>query len=391
MRASALYCRVRRYLPGAENTYVDDREQMAPAEAVALNWPVELPKPRIGIVRDFEPYPRWTKYCRFCERNAVPFEIYDIHAHDWLSQARQFDVIVGIWSCELHSLEELREKYWVLETQLHKATFPSSSHAFLYENKRLESYIGSIHRIPFARTFISHNREDALGLLEKLPYPVLSKMVPASASVGIELVETPKRARTIIEQAFSAAGCKTQFPYARQKNYVYFQQHIPNNGYDIRAIVVGNWVFGYYRKVLPGDFRASGMNLVEKRELPKAAMLHALQLNSVVKSPMLVVDMLQGVDGRFYIIEYSPVCQMETPEQLHVDGIPGVYIFDEDSNCRFQPGRYWVNELALREFLLTDYLPTIRGPVTRTGSAGPVGAAGDAQSEIQPTVWGTNG
>lgn len=330
---------------------------MAEAEPVPLTWPEALPKPRVGIIRDLEPYPRWTKYCRFCEHNALPFALYDIHAHDWLNQARRFDVIVGIWSCELHSLEEMREKFWLLENQLHKATFPCSADAFLYENKRLESYIASIHHIPFARTFITHERQEALSLVDQLPYPVLSKMVPASASVGLELVRSPRHARAIIERVFSPAGRKTQYPYARQKNYVYFQEFIPNDGYDIRAIVVGNWVFGYYRKVLPGDFRASGMNLVEKRDLPKPAMVLALELAAAVNSPMLVVDMLHGVDGQFQIIEYSPVCQMETPEQLHVDGMPGVYIFDEDGNCRFQRGRYWVHELALREFLLNHYLP----------------------------------
>lgn len=341
---------------------------MADAEPVTLSWPEGLPRPSIGIIRDLEPYPRWTKYWRFCEHNALFCDVYDLHAQDWIAQAKRFDVIVGLPSCELHCLEELREKFWVLERQLHKATFPAFAHALLYENKRLESYIASIHGVGFARTFISHTRDEALTLLGGLPYPVVSKMVPASASVGIELVRSRRQARAIIERAFSASGRKTQFPYARQKNFIYFQEFIPNDGYDIRAIVVGNWVLGYYRKVLPGDFRASGMNLVEKRALPKAAMVLALQLNNIVNSPMLVVDMLRGVDGRFHIIEYSPVCQMETPEQLHVDGVPGAYIFDEDGNYRFQQGRYWVHELALREFLLTDYLPRIQKAASHAGA-----------------------
>lgn len=398
LRTSPQYCRLRRYFPGSENACLDDRGNIAEGEPISLAWPVGLPKPRIGIIPDFEPYPRWTKYSHFCEQNALPFEVYDIHAHDWLTQARRFDIIVGIWSCELHCLEELREKFWMLETQLHKATFPSSSHAFLYENKRLESYIASIHGISFVRTFISHKREDALALLDKLPYPVVSKRVPSSGSVGAELVRTPRRARAIIKRVFSPSGRKTQFPYAHQKDCIYFQEFIPNDGYDLRVIVVGNWVFGYYRKTLPGDFRASGMNLVEKRDLPKAAMALALQLNAVVNSPMLVVDMLHGVDGQFHIIEYSPICQMESPEQLHVNGVPGVYIFDEDGNCRFQPGRYWVHELALREFLSNHYLPLIRGPVTRTGSAGPLGqGVGDvaahnvAETGAEPAMWRTDG
>src|SRR5262249_26049534 len=190
---------------------------------------------------------------------------------------------------------------------------------------------------------------------------------------------------------FSASGRKTQFPYARQKNYVYFQEFIPNDSYDLRVIVVGNWVFGYYRKALPGDFRASGMNLVEKRDLPKPAMVLALQFNAVVNSPMLVVDMLHGLDGQFHIIEYSPMCQMESPEQLHVDGVPGVHIFDEDGNFRFQRGRYWVHELALREFLLNHYLPAVQKQKSLTGGPASSKDTGLAKEGAREPLWQDEG
>jgi hypothetical protein len=120
-------------------------------------------------------------------------------------------------------------------------------------------------------------------------------------------------------------------------------------------------VFGYYRKVLRWDFRASGMNLLEKRELPEQAIRMAREVNRIIKSPMLVVDMLQGLDGRYSIIEFSPLCQVETPEQLHVNGVPGVYVFDNDDSFHFEKGRYWVHELALKEFLSSDYLPRVSG------------------------------
>lgn len=74
---------------------------------------------------------------------------------------------------------------------------------------------------------------------------------------------------------------------------------------------------------------------------------------------MLAVDMLHGLDGNYYIIEFSPFFQMETPEQLHLDGIAGRYIFDENDNYYFEPGKFWLDELALKEFLINTYLPKI--------------------------------
>ena len=71
-----------------------------------------------------------------------------------------------------------------------------------------------------------------------MEFPVISKIVPSSGSLGVELIRTPAEAKKLIRQAFSQNGRKIHIVYARQKNYIYFQKFIPNDGYDIRVIVV---------------------------------------------------------------------------------------------------------------------------------------------------------
>lgn len=358
LRKTRLYGRLRQYLPMTGECFFDDREEIEGAEIVTIDWPQGLSMPKVGLVRDFGPYPRWTKIRRFLENNGFEWTIYELHAHDWIDMAGELDLVVGFVSSEWWHLQEMREKYRFLETYLQKATYPSPRHADLYEAKRLEAYICRVKGVPFARTHISYDRSDALQLVEKLNYPVVSKIVPASGSAGVELVENSQQARRVVEQSFSPTGRKTYTPVFRQKNYVYFQDFVPNDGYDTRCIVVGNWVWGYYRKVPNGDFRASGMSdIVEKRALPEKAMRTALALNQIICSPMLVVDMVLRQDGNFIIIEYSPICRMDTPEQAHLNERPGAYVFAPDGSFRFQEGRYWVQELAMREFLLQDYLP----------------------------------
>lgn len=359
LRKSALYARVRQYLPMSEPDYVDDRDRIEDAEIVTIDWPVHVEKPKIGIVRDHGPYPRWTKYCQFLDRNSFPYDLYNIHTHDWIENAAKYDIVIGHPSSELFHLEEMRRKYFFLETYLGKTCYPSTNHAVLFEDKSLQAYISKVFGIPFANTYVSHDKNDAMHLAENLPYPVVCKIVPSSGSAGTELVRTRKRGRAIVEQAFSRIGRKSHLVYFRQKNYIYFQEYVPNDGYDIRAIVIGNWVFGYYRKVLADDFRASGMGLVERRALPEEAMEIARKANEIIKSPMLAVDMLHGLDGRYHVIEFSPICRMETSVQLAVNGVPGVYVFDEDGSFHFEEGRYWAQELILREFLLNDHLPKV--------------------------------
>jgi hypothetical protein len=77
-----------------------------------------------------------------------------------------------------------------------------------------------------------------------------------------------------------------------------FQDYIPNDGYDMCVIVVGNRFFGFYRKVLPVDFRASGIKLEEFWELLECAIKIALRLN----------------------------------------GVPGVYIFGAEGSYHFEKG-----------------------------------------------------
>ncbi len=360
LRKSLLYTRLRQYLPMPKAVFTDDRQRIDGADVVYIDWPADVSKPRVGIVQDYGPYPSWSHYARFLERNAFPFDIYPIHGADWIEKAQGFDVIIGFTSSASYHLEEIRTKYYILETHLHKTCYPSYKNILLYEDKKLEAYLSEIYDIPFVTTHLSHCQEDALQLSENLSYPIVSKIVPSSSSVGVQLIRTPKQAQRIIRQAFSENGRKSHVNYARQKNYVYFQDFIPNDGFDIRVIVTGNMVFGFFRKVLPGDFRASGMHHEEMRELPLEVMQIARAVNGVIQSPLLVVDMVHGLDGKYYINEYSPLCQMSTLHQLKVNGVGGAYIFDSDDTCHFEPLNSWVQELGIREFFANVYLPSLQ-------------------------------
>lgn len=356
---SPFYSRIRQRFPQAGLHFEDDRASMPEAEKVLIDWPAGVRKPVFGVIRDYDPYPRWTKCCRFLENNSFPYEFYDIQASNWMEKAKRLDICIGILSNAYFHLQEMRTKFFILENSLGKVCFPSFEHIFLYENKTVEAYLAKAAGMPFIPTYVYFRETEAVQAVKRLHFPLISKIDPGSGSMGVEWIRNQKRALHIIRQSFSRKGRPTHLLNFQQKDYVYFQDYIPNDGYDIRAILVGNFVFGYYRKVLKGDFRASGMDQVEKRALPAEAMKLARNLNKVIKSPLLVVDMVHGKDGKYYIIEFSPMCQMKLPEQLHVDGVPGRYVFDDDDSFYFQPGKYWVYELAIKEFLLRDYLPKI--------------------------------
>jgi glutathione synthase/RimK-type ligase-like ATP-grasp enzyme len=359
LRKSMFFARMRQRFPMREPVSIDDQGHIEAAEEVRIDWPPNIAKPRVGIVKDLEHYPRWTKYRRFLETNGFAYDLCDIHAHDWIERARPFDIMVGLVSNEISRLEEIRIKYHFLETFMGKMCYPRPKHALLYENKCLEAYLSTLYDLPFAKTYIFHSREDAMASIANARFPLVSKINYSSGSMGVELVRTPRKARRLIRKIFSQTGRSTYAPWLRQKNYVYFQEYVPNDGYDIRVILVGNRAWGYYRRVLSGDFRASGMHQEEYRGLPEEAIRIAWKAQRHIRSPLLVVDMVRGPDGRFTIIEYSILCLIDTAEQLLVDGVPGSYIIDDTGDIRFERGHHWIHELALKKFLEDEYLPRI--------------------------------
>ena len=329
---------------------IDDRHELDDAEQIIISWPSDLTKPRVGLVQDRKTPPYWTKYERFLRNNQFSFEYYDIHRSDWLAISKQFDVI--IWATEGYApeIEEHKRKAFLLEKICGKVCFPSCETLMWSEDKIFQYEWLRIFNFPVIETFISHSAPEALAKVQQFDFPLVTKVPVGAGSLGVELVKNAREAKNIVRLAFSPVGRPLYWPYFRQKDYVYFQKFMPNEGYDLRVIAVGNKVFGYYRDVPQGEFRASGMGIVRKGTLPEDAVNLAMQVIKKLNLVIAAVDMLRDSAGKLHIIEMSPLIQVDTPGQLHVDGVPGAYVFNSSGTYAFEPGQFWIQELALKEF-----------------------------------------
>ncbi len=329
---------------------IDDRHELNLADQVLISWPADRQKPNVGLVKDRNKPPYWSKYERFLRSNQFPFEYYDIHCSDWLAASKPFDVI--IWSPEGTSpeIEEHKRKVFTLEKNCGKSCFPAFETMMWNEDKIFQYEWLRMFNFPVVETFISFSYPEVVERLQHCVYPLVTKLSAGAGSLGVELVRNRRQAELVARQAFSPVGRKTRWPYQRQKGYVYFQNFQRNAGYDLRVIAVGNRVFGYYRDVPQGEFRASGMGLVRKGELPKEAVQLAMALIKKLDLVIAAVDMLVDPSGGLHIIEMSPCIQVDTAGQLHVDGVPGAYVFDSSGTYHFEPCKFWIQELALEEF-----------------------------------------
>ena len=131
-----------------------------------------------------------------------------------------------------------------------------------------------------------------------------------------------------------------------------FQEYIDDAKFDLRVMIMGNKAFGYYRYPNKGDFRASGAGNYEKRAIPIEALKIAIDVKNNLHSRLMGVDLLFSTKRqKYYIIEASLFNQIDTPEQLVIDGIPGYYDISDINNIIFKPGKFWIHELVMDEII----------------------------------------
>lgn len=292
----------------------------------------------------------WPKYERFLINNNISYSFYNIQSSDWQENAKKFNIILWATSCFPTIQSEAKSKIYFLENYLNIKCYPSYNEIWSYEDKVRASYLFKHFALPCVETFVFNYKSDAVNFINSTEFPIISKIATGSSSFGVHKISSRKKALKFINSVFSESGRNTYWKYLKQKDYIYFQRFIKDATFDLRIIVIGDKVFGYYRYAKNGDFRASGSGIVEKKSLPVEAMKIAIETRNSLKSNALAVDMLfSEKEKKYYIIETSIFIGIDTPEQLMIDGIPGYYRVQNGSFV-FEEGRYWIQELALQHF-----------------------------------------
>ena len=292
----------------------------------------------------------WPRYERFMKNNNISYSFYDIHASDWQQEAEKYDIILWQSHSSPEIQEEAKTKVYFLEKYMNKICLPSYHELWSYENKIRDYYIFTHYGIPVVPTFISNSRANALKYIEQASFPIISKIATGSSSLGVHKINNKREAIKYIKSCFSVKGRKTYWPHIRQKNYVYFQKFIDDSKFDLRIIIVGNKIVGYFRYPYKGDFRASGTGIHVKKALPEEAMSIALDAYKKLNYIVVAIDMVfSEKEQKYYIIESSVSCGIYTPVQLVVDGKSGYYEYD-GNNFTFNEGTYWTQDLVLEKF-----------------------------------------
>ena len=95
--------------------------------------------------------------------------------------------------------------------------------------------------------------------------------------------------------------------HAPEKGYVYFQDFIPNNNFDIRIVVVGDKAFAIKRLCRDNDFRASGGGslVYDKNQIDERCVKMAFEVNAKLKMQSVAYDFVFDAGNDPLIVEIS--------------------------------------------------------------------------------------
>jgi len=279
---------------------------------------------------------RWIEYCI---QNRISYKIVNCYDSNIIQQLEDCDVF--LWHHHHGNYKDLlfaKQLLFALE-QAGKKVFPDFKTEWHFDDKVGQKYILESIGAPLIPSYIFYSKNEALNWIKETSFPKVFKLRNGAGSANVQLVKTKRKAKKIVSKAFSCgfsgwndievlkdrirkykkgndtfggilmSAIRLVIPrremLPREKGYVYFQDFIPNNQYDIRVIVIGFRAFAIKRFIRKNDFRASGSGqcVYEKNEIPDQCVRIAFDISKSIKSQCMGYDFIFDQNGRPLLTE----------------------------------------------------------------------------------------
>lgn len=254
---------------------------------------------RIAICKNekiFNHFSLWTNpWIEFCEKNGLTYEIVDCYQPDIIKQLQNFDCL--LWHFSGYVLQDMLSARSILSVAKNMGlkVFPDINSFWHFDDKVAETYLLQSVKAPIPESWMFYLKNDACNwLANDAAYPIVAKLRCGSGSSNVKLLKTKHDAIAYVKRMFSR-GYKTapsvflksssllrssknwdvikkrarKIPeflhtllrakmFPKERGYVFFQEFIPNDGFDLKIVVIGDKLSFIARNIRKGDFRASG-------------------------------------------------------------------------------------------------------------------------------------
>ena len=148
---------------------------------------------------------------------------------------------------------------------------------------------------------------DAIYWIKDTSFPKIFKLRTGAGSYNVKLIKTKKEAIAVTKKAFNKGFKNYNVNANWEKNYVYFQDFIADNDFDIRVVVVGKKAFAIKRLNRENDFRASGSGRIiyEKSEIPDICVKISFDLSKKLFTQCMAYDFIFNKENKPLLTEIS--------------------------------------------------------------------------------------
>jgi glutathione synthase/RimK-type ligase-like ATP-grasp enzyme len=270
-------------------------------------------------------HPLWIRYC---EENGIPFKLVNCYDNDIIQQLEECHALM--WHYSHNNPKDIIAAKQILFSLEHcgKPVFPNFKTSWHFDDKVGQKYLLESIDAPLVPSYVFYNKQEALSWLTRATLPKVWKLRGGAGSENVKLIKSRNQAKSIINQAFGKgfnqypgfSNLKERWrkfligntnlydvikgvlrlgyspPFSKikgkQRGYVYFQDFIPDNNFDIRIIVIENKAFALKRLVRKNDFRASGSGVFKysKEEFDERCVQIAFDVNKKLGVQCLAYD-----------------------------------------------------------------------------------------------------
>jgi len=330
------------------------------------------------------PYPdRWAQYLK---QAGVEVRRVNLRLPDGLNQIRDCSGVMWHWEFMPHERQVAYRILHAIETYLKIPVFPDHRTAWFYDDKIAQTYIFQALGIPMPRTWIFWDYEPARQWARITTYPKVFKLATGASSSAVRLVASADEALALIDLMFGPGvypdeflkvsssyrfprnlqqwreflrrwkavlrwAIKDRLPdlpprywWSVEKNYIYFQDFIPDNVFDTRVTVIGHRAFAFRRFNRPGDFRASGSGRIDWdiSQINLECVRLAHEISAKLGCQSMAYDFLIDQSGSPVVTEIS-YTYLDWP----VERCEGYW----DRDLRWVEGHVWPEAAQVEDFL----------------------------------------
>jgi glutathione synthase/RimK-type ligase-like ATP-grasp enzyme len=279
-----------------------------------------------------------------CAELGIPYALVDCYAPDIVSRLASSRAL--LWHFTHARPRDLLMARNVLTAAelLGLEVFPDRATSWHFDDKIAQKYLLEAVGAPLARSWVWYDLESANAFIDGATLPLVFKLRRGAGSVNVRLVRTRSEARALARRAFDGGFAPTEGPLTdarrrvgrartrhdlagmllrvpatlirmnrarqradREKGYVYFQEFLPGNAFDMRVTVIGRRAFAFTRNVRPGDFRASGSGSIDYdvRRIDPRCVTTAFEVARRAGSQSMAFDFVRDASGAPRILEVS--------------------------------------------------------------------------------------